>query len=178
MKKLLAILLTAAMLCSFVSIGALAESKEAINPVKEFPFSMTPSELLAKAEALGLHIIDPYDDPEYEPWAENPVRDGRRDDSYGHFWYEYEEGIMFFFSEGETFQSMSIIGRDMFETPKGVRVGDCMLKVIRKHGICVAVFGAIFQKKTKEGYLFIIPNLTRGTVYAWGISEKRLVHDD
>jgi len=66
--------------------------RKTINPIAAFPLTMTPSELLGKAEELGLKIKDPSNDPDYslEHWGiENPVHDGRWYDGTGSGSFSY-----------------------------------------------------------------------------------------
>jgi len=153
--------------------------KEAINAVKEFPLTMTPSEVVAKAEALGLTIIDPYDDPDYSSWEENPVRDGRSTDSYGNFWYDYEEGIHFSFNEGEEFYGMNVKG-DLFETPEGIRVGDSKRSVLKAYGLFGFSIFPVVHRLTRYGhYMFLFDPLQKNkSLNFWQFSKEHPVHND
>ena len=141
---------------------------EALDPVKLFPFTLTPEELLAVLAEQGIEIIYPVPNPEpgyyYEPGQIG--EDGRRTDSTGAlFWYECE-GIMFVFFTYSEKMSRIVVTGDRFVTPEGVRVGDSRNEVNETYCTFHRIIGGIrerlelfsisgkvgYDAKTKDGY--------------------------
>ena len=137
--------------------------KAAINAVKEFPLTMTPSEVSAKAEALGLTIIDPWDDPYYDPSCFSlsdeklilAKKEGRLYNVTWSFYLRYEEGIEFYFTADEKLNNIRITS-DLFETPEGVRVGNSKRNTLRVYGLFGSSISPMVYRKTKDGYYGLV----------------------
>jgi len=148
--------------------------KEAINAVKEFPLTMTPSEVSAKTEALGLTIIDPWDDPYYDPsyfsLSDEKLilakKEGRLYNVTWSFHLRYEEGIDFYFTADEKLNSISVES-DLFETPEGVRVGDSKRNTLRAYGLFGSSISPVVCRKTKDGYYWLEFGLGKKPLVGW-----------
>ena len=152
--------------------------KETINPIAAFPLTMTPSEMLGKAEDLGFQLVIPNQDIDWteQYGIQNPIYDGRSYNVTGSFWYQYEE-INFFFGTDGKMKSISTES-DLFATPEGIRVGDSMFKMLRTYGIFSVTKG--LAMKTKDGYYIFSTEMKKGKIVIafWAFSEKPFEHEN
>ena len=126
---------------------ASAAATEVLDPVKLFPLTLTPEELLSVLADHEIEIILPDDPSSYYIIGE----DGRLYDStLYHFWYVCE-GIEFVFCEeviDDAKMSHFEVSGDRFATPEGIRIGDSRCKVIRTY----RKIGILRDAKTEDGY--------------------------
>jgi len=174
MKKLVSIALV---FCLMAGLTVYANAEPAkIRLTDHFSFSMTPSEMLQKAEELGLKpkLPEGYSDysfDEYYDLAEvpkNAVRDGRwyqlgDDDSYVYFF----DGMCIDYSRRDKVNHIRVDG-DRFETDKGISVGDSKAKVMKEYRRNMGPFITLFAgANTKKGnYVFEFNK--QNNLISWG----------
>jgi len=171
MKKLVSVLLVVCLMAGFTVCVAAAPEK--IRLTDHFSVDMTPSELLEKAEAIGLELIRPDDDDDFgiDFGDEGPVRDGRRYQALDISFYYKFDGLLAYFTPSGEFDNFHVTG-DRFETAEGIRVGDSRAKVMKTYWKnMVTIFGVFAGAKTKSGFLGFSFN-EKNELEFWGCQKK------
>lgn len=117
----------------------------------EFPFGLSPSELVALLNQKGIPLLDKGS---YE--VENPIEDGRCYDAIGHFSYYTKDVVFVYDSDSQQMISIDVLTKS-YASDQGICVGDPLSKVTEVYD--KADLSSVYEEYPCTGYEYKLGNL-------------------